>query len=317
MNLNSARQYKTELLHLTQQAARQMRFKMADPSRKPRLTIGIGLAPTRIKDGDFKVTVRVPPGIPDPVLEAILPHSRPAELEVVKRITYTSRSRFQPGCSIGHRDITAGTLGGFVKDSSGTYLLSNNHVLANCDVCSVGDPTLFPGPADVSGDPPAIVGELARWIPLRGGTPNVIDAAISRSNLSIDINEARRYEGIGVIDPRPILDRFAVTRVIKTGRTTGVTRGKVMAQELDAVVVEYSSNGPSFAVEFNGLVEVSHSWRTRHFSRGGDSGSLILDAETLRPFALLFAGGKGADGRDRTLAHYLPEVLRQLDVEMV
>jgi hypothetical protein len=43
--------------------------------------------------------------------------------------------RFRPapgGVSIGHRDITAGTLGCLVRKGGQTFILSNNHVLANC-----------------------------------------------------------------------------------------------------------------------------------------------------------------------------------------
>ena len=43
------------------------------------------------------------------------------------------------------------------------------------------------------------------------------------------------------------------------------------------------------------------------FSRGGDSGSLIVDAVTLEPVALLFAGGDSltfANPIDLVLQHY-------------
>ena len=66
--------------------------------------------------------------------------------------------RFRPapgGVSIGHRDITAGTLGCLVRKGGVTYILSNNHVLANSNAASPGDPILQPGPYDggtVAGD---------------------------------------------------------------------------------------------------------------------------------------------------------------------
>jgi len=53
------------------------------------------------------------------------------------------------------------------------------------------------------------------------------------------------------------------------------------------------------------------------FSKGGDSGSVIYDDASRRPYALLFADGPDATGRDRTLGHFLPDVLENLGVEML
>ena len=53
-----------------------------------------------------------------------------------------------PGHSIGHPDITAGTLGCFVKHDGKLCILSNNHVLANVNRASIGDPILQPGKHD-------------------------------------------------------------------------------------------------------------------------------------------------------------------------
>lgn len=57
-----------------------------------------------------------------------------------------------PGCSIGHYNISAGTLGAVVKDrkSGEKLILSNNHILANGSNGSdgrakPGDPILQPG----------------------------------------------------------------------------------------------------------------------------------------------------------------------------
>src|SRR4030042_5571293 len=51
------------------------------------------------------------------------------------------------GVSIGHRDITAGTLGCLVRKSGRILILSNNHVLANSNEASIGDPLLPPAPS--------------------------------------------------------------------------------------------------------------------------------------------------------------------------
>ena len=62
---------------------------------------------------------------------------------------HTGRIRPAPGgVSIGHRDITAGTLGCLVAKNGQTFILSNNHVLANSNEADPGDPILQPGPYD-------------------------------------------------------------------------------------------------------------------------------------------------------------------------
>ena len=54
----------------------------------------------------------------------------------------------QPGISIGHYDITAGTFGLLVQRGGDPLILSNNHVLADSNDAKIGDAILQPGPAD-------------------------------------------------------------------------------------------------------------------------------------------------------------------------
>ena len=71
-------------------------------------------------------------------------------------LEYVNKMRpAKSGISIGHIDITAGTLGGLVRDSqsSKTVILSNNHVLANSNDGVAGDSILQPGPHDNGTDP--------------------------------------------------------------------------------------------------------------------------------------------------------------------
>ncbi|MGH2570536.1 MAG: hypothetical protein ACRDGR_04880, partial [bacterium] len=66
-------------------------------------------------------------------------------------LEFTQRLRPAPsGISIGHIDITAGTLGGLVRDkeTGNVVILSNNHVMAASNDGTIGDPILQPGPAD-------------------------------------------------------------------------------------------------------------------------------------------------------------------------
>lgn len=64
------------------------------------------------------------------------------------------RSRWRPtipcGITIGHPQVTAGTLGAMVRDASSgaPLILSNNHVLANCNGARVGDEIIQPATND-------------------------------------------------------------------------------------------------------------------------------------------------------------------------
>ncbi len=69
----------------------------------------------------------------------------------VKAYALTARQRpCPPGYSIGHPQITAGTLGVWVQRGQGAehYVLSNNHVLANSNAAVLGDFIRQPGTAD-------------------------------------------------------------------------------------------------------------------------------------------------------------------------
>ena len=77
--------------------------------------------------------------------------------------------RFRPapgGVSIGHYQITAGTLGVVVRDRStgDRLILSNNHVLANSNDAQIGDPILQPGPYDGGRTDTDTIAHLHRFI---------------------------------------------------------------------------------------------------------------------------------------------------------
>src|SRR2546426_4941565 len=97
----------------------------------------------------------------------------------------TTRQRPAPlGYSVGHPAITAGSIGGRVVDGAGAvYVLSNNHVLANSNDASIGDPALQPGPHHGRTPPADQIGPLAPLNTLHfSGRSNTIDAAIALSD---------------------------------------------------------------------------------------------------------------------------------------
>jgi hypothetical protein len=103
----------------------------------------------------------------------------------------------------------------------------------------------------------------------------LVDAAVAKP-LSIDlvapdVLEIGRVEGTA--------EATIGLRVKKSGRTTGLTRGRITA--LDATVeVDYGGKSAAFREQV-----VSDL-----LSRGGDSGSLIVD-DANHAVGLLFAGG--------------------------
>ncbi len=88
------------------------------------------------------------------------------------RALQTPKDRFRPtipsGVSIGHFKVTAGTLGTIVKDrtTSELFILSNNHVLANCNDAVPGDAILQPGTIDGGQNPGDMVAKLERFVKL-------------------------------------------------------------------------------------------------------------------------------------------------------
>ena len=235
---------------------------------------------------------------------------------ISKRATPWYQLRQRPllaGCSIGHFAVTAGTLGFFVRvrDRSSVFVLSNNHVLANENRGKRGDAIVQPGVYDggsVTDDVIATLGDFAR---LQKAEPNLIDCALGEIANGIEFN-ATKLRGLGKLAGlgEPFLDAGAA--VSKLGRTTGVTDGKVTAFEMDNVVVGYDIGD----LRFDNQVEIESS-EDGPFSDGGDSGSLIVDAEK-HGVALLFAGSDqgGSNGQGLTYANPLRAVLDALEVEL-
>ncbi|MBN0039040.1 hypothetical protein JN535_02475 [Cellulosimicrobium cellulans] len=231
----------------------------------------------------------------------------------------TGRVRpLRPGVSIAHVDVTAGTLGAFVRvaeppvagaDAASVYALSNWHVLAGSPSARVGDVVVQPGPADGGGAPDDRVGTLAALVPLEAGVTQTVDAAVALLDDP-------------AVDPEYPVGRITKTAVAlggeavgKSGRTTGVTTGRVTAIELDDVVVGYGDG--LGALRFDDQIEVE-STGDGPFSRGGDSGSLVYREDGVA-LGLLFAGSEtgGANGTGLTYCNPIVTVLERLGATLL
>ncbi len=278
----------------------------------------IGIAPWPAQPRQYKLAVRVFKGEEQYVSKLMRGLSRhEKEIDLVTGVHYCPRLTVRAGGSCGHYRITAGTLGGFVEDDENYYMLSNNHVFANSNWSYQGDPILQPGPADPA-SVRRVIGRLHRWFPLSLVNATGVDAALAVFSEAVTLFEPWNYSGIGEIKKTPIADRFSVARVVKKGRTTRVTHGTVSAFELDGVTIDYGNSlGIPAVVTYDDQIECVGAPPTQPFSQTGDSGSFIIDEDTMQPYALLYGGGEDDDGIDRTLAHFMPDVLTALKVRLV
>ena len=218
----------------------------------------------------------------------------------------------RPGLSVAHPSVSAGTLGGFVRVGGRLALLSNNHVLAAGDAAEIGDPVLQPGPAD-GGTARDRVGRLLAFEDLLAGRANLVDAAVAVLDQGVDADPAD-VPGGALTGPIPgNLDLEPDELVEKIGRTTGHTRGRVTAVEVDGVAVQYDAG----VYRFDDQIEIAG--RGDAFSQGGDSGSVIWRCRDRAPIGLLFAGSStgGDGGTGVTFANPLTTVLRLLDADWV
>jgi hypothetical protein len=226
------------------------------------------------------------------------------------------------GYSVGHYQITAGTLGTCVYDilPGGTtgsppshgvgippqsYILSNNHVLANVNAAQIGDPILQPGPYDGGTDPVDRIATLTRFVPiaLEPPTPrklhrNIVDAAIAQGEFH-DLD--REIYWIGYVRGWRRKSNIPVGTIVqKTGRTTNYTTGRITAIN---ATVDVGYGGGRVARFFDQII-------TTNISAGGDSGSLVLSLDNVA-LGLLFAGSSVA-----TIVNQIENVRSLLRVEV-
>src|SRR6267378_1252990 len=233
----------------------------------------------------------------------------------------TQRQRPAPmGFSVGHPAITAGTIGARVRDALGNvYILSNNHVLANSNGASIGDPEYQPGPFDggTAADQIATLSDF-QVISFAANGSNTIDAAIALSNATVLDNATPADDGYsmpnstiygdangdGLFDNR---DALLGLNVQKYGRTTKLTHGQITGVNA-TVTICYAVSGFTCTKTARYVDQIIISPGT--FSGGGDSGSLIVtDDANLNPVALLFAGSSSV-----TVANRIDLVLQRFGV---
>lgn len=216
-----------------------------------------------------------------------------AHLDDVDAQTLRNRIRpVRPGFSVGHPQVTAGTIAAGCYDLSPMpgkpqqyYILSNNHVLANSNNSRLGDPIIQPGRVDGGVVPRDVIGRLSRFVPIQFIRPdqpapcNYVDAAIAQVPFHL-LDRDIYWNGY----PSSLFKTATPDMLLKkTGRTTDFTTGRVTSIN---TTVNVNYGGGQVARFCRQIV-------TTDMSAGGDSGSLVLDFEN-NPVGLLFAGSATA-----------------------
>lgn len=220
-----------------------------------------------------------------------------------------------------------GTLGSLISIGANNFILSNNHVLARSSKGVAGESIDQPGqagcPAGSQGEPVATLSQQAALKPTTvittgacagqpapcGNSPSNVDAALA----AIDTAPSSAVDTTGTIldlgaagpssiapaqpNTTPIDANIAFTshnRVAKSGRTTGLTCSTIQSVNTDGVAIQYENfcgdiaagKPAAFTAVYNGQIVIAGG----NFSAGGDSGSLIVTADTAQPVGLLYGG---------------------------
>lgn len=285
-------------------------YKTATGQKEPTLSI-ICSVEHKMPKAQLSSKDLVPPeidGIKTDVVETGRIHSLNAHLQ---------RHRPAPGgVSIGHRDITAGTLGCVVKKDGTRVILSNNHVLANSNSATIGDAILQPGPADGGKYPDDHIANLLEFIPitmLSGGTggsscpiasgfASALNLFAAATGSETRLHPVKIQAGENLVDAAiavplndadvsdEILDIGAIAgmgtailgmAIQKSGRTTQYTTGTI--DQVDVTVdVSYGAGQ---------VARFTDQLLAGPMSQGGDSGSAILDNDK-NLVGLLYAGSE-------------------------
>lgn len=165
---------------------------------------------------------------------------------------------------------------GFVEPGD-VVRLSNNHVYARSNEADLGEVIVQPSPRDggtVGGD---VVGQLVGYVPVDDGVRVDIAARTTSANDSTAKHDLPDRMGTGVF--RGDYAALRGEEVTKTGRTTGVSSGRVIATST-TVNVRYP----------DGQIKVRDCLLTTGMSQGGDSGSDVFKKSTGEYVGALFAG---------------------------
>lgn len=220
----------------------------------------------------------------------------------------------------GRYYCSVGTLGARVTDGIYVYALSNNHVYAHTNTAAIGDTIVQPGTVDLaeacSDNSTDSIGTLYAFKPLKlDGSNNTIDAAIASTEVWL-VGNSTPSDGYGT--PKSTTVNAVINaKLEKYGRTTGPTTAIVWAinSTVDVIYDADADGNPTKIARFVGQIVAKGSG----FSRGGDSGSLVVQVmgrgknKGYYPVGLLFAGSSFFE---LTWLNPINDVLSELAAEL-
>jgi hypothetical protein len=222
-------------------------------------------------------------------------------------------------------DCCGGTLGALVADkNSNLFILSNNHVLAESDQARTGDTIVQPALVDLNCNPQAgrAIGSLRYVVPIQSTQSNV-DAALAAATPAVDgsgailqlgpsingvLSPAAPAAGTGEALTAGVLNQL---RVVKSGRTTGLTCSTVNTVNLSVQVDYYydcAETRPYYTKTYVNQIGMPGA----SFADSGDSGALVLDAGNAQPVGLFFASGADDSNHGFSVANPIQDVLSEL-----
>jgi endonuclease G, mitochondrial len=220
----------------------------------------------------------------------------------------------RPGVSVGHQTITAGTIGVIVYDTETGQpcVLSNWHVLHG-NGGRLGDVVVQPGTHDDNRADLNQLGPLLRSHLGVAGDGAI--AAVEGRDLDPEILELD-------VAPEELGDPELGDKVVKSGRTTGVTHGIV--RRIDTIA-KINYGVPAGVVEVGGFeigIDPAKRPSDDEVSRGGDSGAAwLFKSANGRPTRVLagihFAGEGAGDPDEHALACLPRSIFQKLGITLI
>lgn len=272
-----------------------------------------------------------------------------AEFKALEDPERIRRVRPAPGgVSIGHVDVTAGTLSCVLKRNGTPVILSNAHVLAMSGQAEFGDPIVQPGPYDGGTEGADTIGTLEAFVPITfesgGGLPDLPDCPTATKIvrglnwLAKTLGRHTRFTLVPKAAAMNVVDA-AVAMPLQPWEQEVIQA--ILAKDGEWVEVEgiraasigmsvwkagrttgYTAGGTITATD--AAVRVSYGElgeaifenqivveSTERFSQGGDSGSCVL--EDRYAVGLLFAGDEPGT---MTICCPMTEVARLLELSV-
>src|SRR5437867_12271381 len=160
-------------------------------------------------------------------------------LETAQAVDVGRTKRIRPapgGVSIGHVQITAGTLGILARRNGRPVILSNNHVLANENAGRIGDPILQPGPVD-GGRLQDAIARLTDFVPIRfnqrsmGPVAQFLERAVAPLLAVFGLSLKRLPNGqenlVDAAVAEPIEASLVAPDILDIGRVSGTTDAEI------------------------------------------------------------------------------------------